>query len=314
MAAMDLNHVAAFVRVVHDGSFTAAAKALGLPKSSVSRSVAQLEEDLGVRLLHRTTRKLHLTEAGTAFYDRAATALSSIDEATSTASELQGDLKGTVRVTAPLDLGVWALAPIVARFVRKHPKVRIDLSLSSRVVDLAAEGFDVAVRAGPLRDQSLVARHVGQLNGGLYASRRYVERRGQPKKLEDVASHDCILFRPDVSGKTVWELLSREGVKRRIEITGNVSTDDLSFVKKAILANAGIAFVPEFLCAREYMVGKVVRVLPDWTLPGSPLNVVYPSARYVPRRVIAFRDHLVTELTAITSRCELVKKEFSEAV
>jgi DNA-binding transcriptional LysR family regulator len=305
---MDLNHVAAFVRVVHDGSFTAAAKALGLPKSSVSRSVAQLEEDLGVRLLHRTTRKLHLTEAGTAFYDRAANALSSIEEATSTASELHGDLRGTVRVTAPPDLGVWALASIVARFVRKNPQVRIDLYLSGRVVDLGAEGFDLAVRAGPLRDQSLVARNVGELSVGLYASRKYIERRGTPSTLDEIAAHDCILFRPDVNGKAIWELVSTSGEKRRLEVEGRISADDLSFVKKAILAGGGIALTPEFLTAREERKGKVARVLPEWSFAGSPLHVVYPSARYVPRRVIAFRDYVVDALRDVTKRCELARR------
>ena len=183
---VDLNHVTAFVRVVQDGSFTAAAKALGLPKSSVSRSVAQLEQDLGVRLLHRTTRKLHLTDAGTAFHDRVARALADIDEATSAASDLQRELRGTIRVTAPVDLGVWAVAGIVARFTKKHPTVGVEVRLSSRVVDLMTEGFDLAVRAGKLRDQSLIARRVGALEMGLYASRKYLARRGTPKSLDEL--------------------------------------------------------------------------------------------------------------------------------
>src|SRR6185295_7532882 len=124
---MDLNHIAAFVRVVKDGSFTAAARALKLPKSSVSRSIAQLEQDLGVKLLHRTTRKLHLTEAGTVFHTRVARALADIDEATSTTADLQTELRGPIRLTAPVDLGVWAVAGILARFVRKYPGVRVDV-------------------------------------------------------------------------------------------------------------------------------------------------------------------------------------------
>jgi DNA-binding transcriptional LysR family regulator len=124
-APLDLNHVTAFVRVVQDGSFTAAARALGLPKSSVSRSVAQLEHDLGVRLLHRTTRKLHLTDAGTAFHDRVARALADIDEATTATSDLQRDLRGTIRISAPFDLGVWAVAGIVTRFVKRNAGVSI---------------------------------------------------------------------------------------------------------------------------------------------------------------------------------------------
>ncbi len=303
---MDLNHVSAFVRVVQDGSFTAAARALGLPKSSVSRSIAQLEQDLGVRLLHRTTRKLHLTDAGTAFHNRVARALADIDEATSAASDLQRELRGSVRVTAPIDLGVWAVAPIVARFVRRHPTVNIEVRLSSRIVDLVAENFDLAVRAGPVRDESLIARRAGALDLGLYASSRYIARRGAPKTLAELDAHDCALLRTD-TGTMPWKLTSSTGEERTIQPRGAISADDISFLKKAVLAGGGIALLPLFLVPREEHSGKLVRVLPDWRLTGSMLHVVYPSARYVPQRVVAFRDYLLRELGKISARCEAVE-------
>lgn len=308
---MDLNHVSAFVRVVQDGSFTAAAKALGLPKSSVSRSVAQLEEDLGVRLLHRTTRKLHLTDAGAAFHDRVARALTVIEEAESAASDLQRDLRGVVRITAPVDLGVWAVAGIAARFVRKHPTVHIDVHLGSRVVDLASEGFDLAVRAGKLRDESLIARRVGSLELGLFASSKYVARHGAPTSLDELAKHDCVLLRTD-NGALAWKLTGPKGEERSIEPRGAISSDDISFLKKAVLAAGGIALLPRFLCAREEASGKLVRLLPDWRLGGAELNVVYPSARYVPQRVVTFRDFLVRELSALSSRCEEAERSIKK--
>ncbi|HVJ90845.1 MAG TPA: LysR family transcriptional regulator [Labilithrix sp.] len=301
--SLDLNHVSAFVRVVQDGSFTAAARALGLPKSSVSRSIAQLEQDLGVRLLHRTTRKLHLTDAGTAFHDRVSRALADIDEATNAAADLQRELRGSIRITAPLDLGVWAVASIVARFVRRHPTVHVDVRLSSRVVDLIADGFDLAVRAGPVRDESLVARRVGVLELGLYASSKYVKRRGTPTSLDDLATHDCILLRTD-AGFMQWKLTSTSGAEQLVEPRGAISADDISFLKKAVLAGGGIALLPSFFVLREERANKLVRVLPDWRLSGATLHVVYPSARYVPQRVIAFRDYLVRELGKIASRCD----------
>ncbi|MBX3233966.1 MAG: LysR family transcriptional regulator [Labilithrix sp.] len=304
---MDLNHVTAFVRVVQDGSFTAAAKALGLPKSSVSRSVAQLEQDLGVRLLHRTTRKLHLTDAGTAFHDRVARALADIDEAQSAASDLQRELRGVVRITAPVDLGVWAVAGIAARFVKKHPTVHVEVRLGSRVVDLVAEGFDLAVRAGKLRDQSLIARRVGSLELGLYASAKYLARRGAPASLADLAQHDCVLLQTD-SGPMTWKLVGPDGDEHAVEPRGSISADDISFMKKAVLAAGGIALLPLFLCAREEASGKLVRVLPDYRLGGSDLHVVYPSVRYVPQRVVAFRDYLVRELSALSRRCYEAEK------
>mgnify|MGYP001292904897 CR=1 FL=1 len=303
---MDLNHVSAFVRVVEEGSFTAAARALKLPKSSVSRSIAQLEQDLGVRLLHRTTRKLHLTDAGMAFHNRVSRALADIDEATSATSDLQRGLRGKIRLSAPLDLGVWAVAGIVARFVRSHPEVNIEVRLSSRLVDLIAEGFDLAVRAGPVRDESLIARRVGDLEAGLYASARYLARKGAPETIADLAQHDCVVFDTD-RGPLRWHLRSTSGEEQVIEPRGAISADDVSFLKKAVLAGGGIAFLPRFFCAREEESQKIVRVLPEWCLSGSILHVVYPSARYVPQRVVVFREYLSRELGKIARRCTLAE-------
>lgn len=304
---MDLNRVAAFARVVQDGSFTAAARALGVPKSSVSRSVAQLEQDLGARLLHRTTRKLHLTEAGSAFYDRVARALADIEEATDAATDTQAQPRGTVRVTAPLDVGVWALAGIVARFAKSNPTIRVEVSLANRVVDLAAEGIDLAVRAGPVRDGSLIARKVGFVEAGLYASSRWVKRNGMPTSPADLATFDCILFRP-TNGRSTWELSTHDGRAETVSVSGRVGTDDLSFVRKAALAGAGIGLIPQFLCAREWQSGKLVRVLPEWSLAGAELNIVYASARFLPQRVAVVRDYLAKELGAVFRRCDTILK------
>jgi DNA-binding transcriptional LysR family regulator len=309
---MDLNRVSAFVRVVHDGSFTAAAKALGLPKSSISRSVAQLEQDLGIRLLHRTTRQLHLTDAGTAFYERVSRALGDIDEATSAASDMQAELSGMVRVTAPVDLGVWALPPIVARFVRKHPKIRVDVSLTGRVVDLVAEGIDLAVRAGPLRDSSLIARRVGGLQSVAYASPKYLARRGEPKELADLVKHDCVLFR-STTGKATWELARDDGEISTVDVSGPVSSDDLSFVRKAVLASSGIGVLPTFLCARAELTGKLVRVLPEWSLSGAVLHIAYPSTRFVPQRVVMLREYLLEALGKIGKQCDSKRVEHEAA-
>jgi DNA-binding transcriptional LysR family regulator len=300
---MDLNRVSAFVRVVHDGSFTAAAQTLGLPKSSISRSVAQLEQDLGIRLLHRTTRQLHLTDAGAAFYERVSRALGDIDEATLAASDTQEELSGVVRVTAPVDIGVGALPGIIARFVRKHPKIRVELSLTGRVVDLVGEGFDLAVRAGPLRDSSLVARRVGELQSVAYASPKYIERHGEPRDLHELAEHACVLFR-STSGKATWQLTRNDGTSASVDVTGRVASDDLSFVRKAVLAGAGIGMLPSFLCVRAEESGRIVRVLTDWALNGAVLHIAYPSARFVPQRVVVLREHLLRYLGKINKQCD----------
>ncbi len=310
---MDLNHVSTFARVVHDGSFTAAAKSLGLPKSSVSRSVAQLEEQLGIRLLQRTTRKLHLTDAGAAFYERITRALGDIQDATTAAADAHEQLRGTVRLTAPVDFGVLALAPTIARFTRKHPEIHVDFVLTGRVVDLVGEGIDLAVRAGPLRDSSLIAKRVGDLRSVFYASPKYLDRKGEPKDVDDlVANHDCVMFRRG-DGKTAWSLVHSDGTQKTVDASGPVIADDLSFVRKAVISGAGVSVLPEFLCGRAEEAGLLVRVLPEWTLSGAILHIAYPTARFVPQRVVVFRDFLLKDLTRMSTACDRKRAERGRA-
>ncbi len=179
---MDLNRISVFVRVVEAGTFTAAAAALGVRKSSVSRSVAALEASLGIRLLQRTTRKLSLTDAGRAYYERARDALAGLEEAEQAILALGAAPRGLVRVTAPVDLAS-DLAPVVSAFLRAHPAVRVEMFLTARYVDLVKEGFDLAVRAGALTDSSLLARKVADTELGLFASPAYLDTAGRPRRL-----------------------------------------------------------------------------------------------------------------------------------
>jgi DNA-binding transcriptional LysR family regulator len=291
---MDLNKVAVFLRVVESQSFTAAAIALGVPKSTVSRSVAQLEEALGVRLLQRTTRKLSLTDAGVTYYERGSRALADLAQASAAVSDMQGTPHGTVRVTAPVDLGLGVLGDIIARFVRRYPGIRVDLDLSARTVDLVAEGFDLALRAGRLSDSSLVARKVGVIAARLFATPAYLRRRGAPGSVADLASHDCVLFRPR-GEKTEWQLTGPSGAES-VEVTGPIAANDLAFVQKMVLAGMGIGLVPWFLCAREMERKQLVHILPGYTAPGGSLHLVYPSSRHVPQRVALFRDFVIENL------------------
>src|SRR4051794_4593821 len=243
---MDLNRAAIFVRVVDEGGFSAAARALRLPKSSISRGVSLLEEELGARLLQRSTRKVHLTEAGTAFYDRASRGIAGVEEAAAAVTELQGSLRGTVRLTAPVAAGVWMVAPVIARFVAMHPAVHVDAILTGRVVDLVAEGVDFALRAGVIRDSSLVARKLGRPEITLYATPAYLARKGTPRRVEELASHDCVLFRGD-RGRATWVLVGPDGDKT-VGVTGPVGGDDFTFVQRIVLAGVGIGLLPSFLC------------------------------------------------------------------
>jgi DNA-binding transcriptional LysR family regulator len=300
---MDLNLVSAFVSVVEQQSFTGAAKALGLPKSSVSRRVTELEEQLGVQLLHRTTRKLALTEAGRSYYEQAEKALTELQAAAESATGMDTEARGIVRITAPVDIGVMGLADIVAEFVREYPEIHVELSLSSKVVDLAAEGFDIGIRAGRSRDASLVVRRLGTAGLGLYASPAYLKARGRPLSLADLAEHDCVLFRGK-HGKALWRLDGPDGEPSSIEVRGHVNVDEMLFVRQAIGAGLGIGLLPTIViasCARGGVLEPVERVLPEFSMGGADVAVVTPSGPKRPRRVTILRDFLVERLAP---RCE----------
>jgi DNA-binding transcriptional LysR family regulator len=291
---MDLNRALTFARVVEDGGFTAAARTLRVPKSSVSRSVALLEQELGVLLLQRSTRKVELTEAGRLFYDRASRAFAGLEDAEAAVSDLQGSLRGTIRVTAPSDAGVWILAPLVARFVARHPAVHLDVLLTTRVMDLVGEGIDFAFRAAKLTDGSYIARRLATVELRLYAAPSYFARRSPPTTSEELATHECVLFRGD-HGRTRWTLRGAKG-EESVEVRGPVNVDNFEFVHQATVLGIGIGLMPAFLAAGSLERGELTRVLPEYCGPLATWHLVYPSSRYLPRRAIAFRDFIVEEL------------------
>jgi DNA-binding transcriptional LysR family regulator len=301
---MDLNRVVTFVRVVEAGSFTEAARTLGAPKSSVSRGVAALEAALGVRLLHRTTRKLNLTEAGRAYYDGVRDAVAGLAEAGAAVGEMGNEPRGPIRLTAPYGSGF--LAPVIAAFVARYPRVQVEVSLTGRHVDLVAEGFDLALRAGRLPDSSLVARKVESSDLALYAAPSYLRRRGRPQRLADLAAHDVVLFR-SVSGHATLRL-EGPGGEQTVEVTGRVSTDEMSFVFDAAVAGLGVALLPAQLAVEAVARGALSPVLPQLALTGGAVYVVLPSNRYVPTRVSLFRDFLVERLHELIGRSPCAAK------
>lgn len=290
---MDLNALRVFAKVVEAGSFVGAARELDLPKSTVSRRVAALEARLGARLLQRTTRKLSLTDAGRAYYEHAARALAEVDAAERAVTQLAEVPRGKLRVTTPLNFGF--LAPIVADFAIRYPEVEVELVGTDRVIDLIEEGFDLAIRAGKLRDGSLVGRRIGALERYLVASPGYVKRHGRPKQPEDLRDHECLIFGGSSDGAT-WKLV-RGGQTRTVRVTGRLVVNDFEFLDEAARRGLGLALLPVHRCADDLRDGTLVRVLPDWCAPGQPLSAVYPSARHLAPKVRAFLDHLGARMT-----------------
>jgi DNA-binding transcriptional LysR family regulator len=283
---MDLNLLAIFVVVAESASFSAAAKKLGVIRSSVSRSVAALEQELGVQLFSRTTRQLGMTQAGRVLYGKAAPQLASLKEAVGALPESEELLSGTLRVTAPLDIGSLVMPAPLAAFSLRYPALQLDMRLTNRTVDLVADGFDAALRVlSPRRDDSsLIARKLTGLEMNVFANPVYLARAGTPRSIEDAASHAWVTFS---HWKFSGALLPLAKVKPRW------IADDLSFVANAVVAGVGLGLVSTFLVREHVAAGTVVRVLPRVSVSAGGLYLVHPPARHVPRKVTSLREFLV---------------------
>lgn len=293
---MDLNEIVVFSRVVEAGSFTAAAQSLGLPKSTVSRKIAQLEERLDARLLQRTTRKLNLTEIGRAYYERCQRIVSEIAEAEQMVADLQAAPRGLLRLTAPVDFGSLYLGELIAEFLVANPEIQIELVLSDRVFDLVDERLDVGIRFGPLPDSSLVARRLGPVEGFLVASPGYLARRGAPTHPDQLKDHDMVTFVP-VKRLRSWRLVGPDGVEAEVVPQSRLTSNGMFAVRAAVRADAGITMLVDFAVNRHLADGTLVRVLPGWKAFSGELFAVYPSTRNLSPKLRTFLEFLSTKLT-----------------
>lgn len=292
-ATMHLGHVQAFVEVVKHHGFSRAARALGVPTSSVSRAIARLESDLSGKLFLRTTRTLALTPLGEAFHEHASRALAELAEGERRVHELQRDPRGEVRLSLPTDLDDGFFAGVLARFAVAHPRIRLACVVDNRFVDLIAEGFDLALRvADALPDSSLVARPLGNYRAWLVASRGYVRRHGAPKTVADLARHDCVLTQGR-EGRARWTLRGPGG-EETVEVSGPTSAGDLRFTRELVRGGAGIgvlAVAPPLHAAPE--TSDLVRVLPKHELAAPTLFLVAPTTKRLPSRVALLHEHIV---------------------
>ncbi|MFT3696171.1 MAG: LysR family transcriptional regulator [Kofleriaceae bacterium] len=295
---MDFNDLALFARVVEHGSFTAAAKAMALPKSSVTRGIARLEKGLGVRLIQRTTRQRGVTDAGRELYERVRGAVGALEEATEAVRDQGKEPRGIVRITANPDAAMMEIPQMLVELRTKLPSIHVELVLTSRVVDLVAEGIDLAIRAGHLVDSSLIAKKIGHSGLGLYAAKTYLKKRGRPKKLADLKEHDLVLFRGR-SAHATWQF--NEPKEQQLDVEGVASVDDFWFMSQTLDAGLGIGPLPVFMAHR---MTQLERVVPELAMGGAPLHIVMPSASYVPARVAAVRDFLHERLTAVLKSCD----------
>ncbi len=288
---MDLNEIIYFTRVVQAGSFTQAARRLGVPKSTVSAKIASLERRLGVTLLRRTTRKLNVTEAGELYFRECAQAIEEIETAESKVTSRQASAQGTLKITAPVELGAEALPQLVERFLKSNPQVRIELVLTDRLVDLVGEGIDLAIRAGALPDSSLIARKIGDTVFLPVASPAYLRSKGSPAQPRDLADHECLLFTTE-SDPGAWELFTNKKQKQKVRVSGKIAANDFASLKAFAIAGLGIALLPISSCENEIRAKKLIRVLPEWHASGDPVYAVYPAHRYITPKLQLFVDLL----------------------
>lgn len=289
---MTLEQLRILVKVVQSSSFTRAAELLGTQKSYVSRVVAQLEAELGAKLLERTTRTLSVTEVGREVFERAVGILGAVEDTTRLVQNIQGEPRGLLRLTCGVEFGQLAVGRWVDEYLVAHPLVTADVEYTSRVLDLVHEGFDLAIRVGPVQESRLVARPLGQLEYAFFACPRYLERQGRPQTPEQLSEHSLVMF-TRVSGRRSWALLPQGGtVREAVKVDGpaRLRVNNSYAVRDALLRGLGIGSLPLLIAAEGVAAGRLVPVLTAWRPEPVPVYAVYPSNRYLSPKVRAFID------------------------
>jgi DNA-binding transcriptional LysR family regulator len=281
-----------FAKVVEQGSFARAAERLGLSPSAVSRHVADLEAHLGARLLNRTTRRLSLTESGQAFHERTVQLLADLEEAEAAVTAHALAPRGTLRLTCPITFGERHLAPAIAAFAADHPQLAFEVDLSDRTVDIVEEGYDLAVRIGAVGSAALIARPIGRTQLVCCAAPAYVARRGAPAVPEDLARHACLAYAYQAD-RGLWRFADAQGEERAVKVAGPLGANNGRFLAEIAAAGLAIVLEPDFIVGDDLRAGRLVRLLPDFRPPASPIYAVYPSRRHLSAKVRVFVDFLI---------------------
>lgn len=300
-ALHDLNDLYFFAAVVDHGGFSAAGRALGVPKSRLSKRVAQLEERLGVRLLQRTTRRFVVTEVGERFVTHCRAVLEEAQAAQDAVDELRAEPRGVVRLSCPVSLTQTVLAHVLPDFLQQYPKMQVRVTSSDRRVDVIGEGFDLAIRVRNKldTDANLVVRSFGQGTTLLVASPALLDSLGRPAKPAELARLPALSMR-EHEGAQVWELIDAGGKEISVEVQARLVTGDFALLLEAARRGMGVALLPEFVCAPAITRGDLEVVLPQWSVPEGIMHFVYPSRRGMLPGVRALVDYLAERLPAAT--------------
>ncbi|MBL6958396.1 MAG: LysR family transcriptional regulator [Rhodospirillales bacterium] len=285
-----LSGMAVFAKVVESGSFTAAARELGVSKSSVSKQVSKLEDRLGARLLNRTTRRLNPTEAGTAFYQHAARIVTEAEAAEEAVMNLHTAPRGTLRVNAPMTFGTLHLAQALPAFLSGYPELSIDIDFNDRLVDLVEEGYDVAIRIAKLPDSSLIARKLAPARLALCASQEFWSVHGLPQHPSDLAGYNCLLY-TYVSGGNMLYFRGPDG-PISVPVKGRIRANNGEALAKAAVGGMGVYLGPTFIIGEQLKNGSLIAALEDYQLPDLSVYAVYPHSRHLSAKVRVFVDFM----------------------
>ena len=298
MPRANLNDIQVFMAVVDAGSFIAGGKAMGLSRSAAGKAIIRLEDRLGVRLLHRTTRTLGMTDEGRQLYEQGLQILAAVDEAEASVAGKSGRPRGVLRLTLPDAYGRRVLLPIIATYMKAWPEVQVELNFTDGIADLVEDGFDLAVRIGVTsQDSSFVSRVLARCQAVLCASPAYIAERGVPADLQDLASHDCLIH-TSRNQRQNWRFPDAQGVSLKAQGRSRLRLDSGEALLEAARAGLGIAYLPDFLIADDLAAGRLCRVLPEHCSGDVPMLAIYPDKRLLEPRVRRFIDLLVEELGA----------------
>ena len=296
-----LSAMRTFVRVVESGSFSAVADELRATQSAISKQVAALERELGTKLLVRTTRSLALTEEGARYFEQVRRLVAEIAEAESSLASAEGQLRGWLRIAASVGYGRLKLMPLIHSFMATHPDVKVDLRLHDGFVDLVEQGIDVSVRIGDLPDSGLIARRIGTSHRMLMAHRDYLRLAskgvGVPVNPHDLQSHECIVY-TGMANSNVWTFTAGSGASeamgtaKSVRVEGHIQTNSSEVIRSSVISGMGIGYSPTWLFESELASGEVVRVMPEWDSPQSPIHLVSPPERKHSAKVKAFFAHV----------------------
>lgn len=297
---MTLEQLRILVRVAQEGSFTRAADSLGTQKSHASRVISQLEEELGLKLFARSTRRLSITEAGQTVIERAIGILGAVDETLAIAQQARREPHGVLRLTCGVEFGIAVVNRWVQTYLERYPSVTVDADFTGRVLDIVHEGFDLAIRIGPLDDSRLASRPLGVLRYGLFASGAYLRQLGTPAAPESLAGHALLAFSAGQS-RRVWTLRHEDGRELTLKVLGlaRLRVNNALAVRDAAAHGMGIAMLPQLIAQPAVDDGHLVRVLPAWSGPEVPVHAVFPGNRYLTPKVRAFVDLAVDEMTTV---------------